>query len=712
MRNFFKKGITFALAFTLVVTMCFGSVGTAKVYAADTTEEIALSVYDGDKLVKKYTLEDLWDIAKSEGDIKYKFSGYNRNPSFYTFGDENAYASVKKVVGPTVTGILEDAGVTYNDDQLISFAGADGLVESFIAEDFFKERYYFPKGRIEKKGDGYTGTPAQEANYADAEPVVPIIDLNRRFDDPATDKNEDEHESVLRFGQTAPNEQNNAAFVKYVADGGSIIVGDVQKAAWEPIQSANYNSGVILPETEIIFDMPDSLIGKKVAAYYTTDGKEPGHGDAIYNYNKYGDFHKIILPEDEGTVTYTFKTIGYGKLDSEVTTFTYEVKDVASPAKPSGFTVTAEDSREAVLRWTPVQDADGYEVLKRNPETDKYEVLHVVDDSSADTFIDAAIATGVEYSYQVRAFKKLSSGQTVYGSATAKQSVVIPDLNSPELSSAESSGYGSVQIKWREAKGVDGYEIYRYDAATGTYKLIKDITDGSVTQFKNTGLKTGTKYSYKVRSYLYLITEEKIYSEFSNVKSATPVLGKPVLKSVSKTGYAGIQVTWGKVAGASGYQVWRYDAASKKYALVKTITSGSTVSWKNTGLKTGRKYTYKVKAYRTVDGKKVFSAYSGTKAATPALNKPVISKLTPGKNAITVKWKQVPGANGYKIYRSTAKNGKYTCVKTIKKGGILSWKNTKLKNGKRYYYKVKAYRIVDKKYVYSSISSVKYIKSK
>ena len=415
MRNFFKKGITLALAFTLVMTMCFGSVGTAKVYAAD--DRHALSVYDGDKLVKKYTLNDLKAIAKAEGDIKYKFSGYNRNPSFYTFGDENAYESVKEVVGPTITGILKDAGVTYNEDQLISFAAPDGVTESFIAGDLFQERYYFPNGRIEKKGDAYEGAPAQEVNYDGKVAVEPVLDLHRS----------DDWESVLRFGQTAPNEQNNAAFVKYIADGGSIIVGDVQNVAWEPVKSANYSSGVILPETEIVFDFPVSMIGKKVAAYYTTDGTEPGHGDAIYNYNKYGDFRKIILPEDECTVTYTFKSIGYGKLDSEVTTFTYEVVDVAQPAVPAGFTAKpSTDNHSVNLEWAQVADADGYEVLRYSPETEKFELVMAMSGADMNSLQDGTVPFGVEQRYQVRAFKQLSSGQKVYSSATAEQKVTLP----------------------------------------------------------------------------------------------------------------------------------------------------------------------------------------------------------------------------------------------------------------------------------------------
>lgn len=598
MNNFFKKGITFALAFTLVVTMCFGGIGTAKVYAADT----ALSVYDGDTLVKEYTLDDLKAIAKAEGDKKYKYSGYNRNPSFYTFGDENAKSSVKEVVGPTVAGILADAGVNYTDDQLITFAAPDGVSEAFIAGDLFKERYYFPNGRIEKNGDRYFGRPAEEANYEGAESVPPMIDLYRS----------DEEESVLRFGQTAPNEQNNATFIKYIADGGKIIMGDTATAAWEPIAAGIYKEGVITPGTSVYFDLPASMIGKKVAAYYTLDGSEPGHGDSIYNYDKYGGVYAPIFTA-EGTYTIKIKVIGYGKLDSETTTFTYEVKDVASPASPTGVKAKSNGYDSVKLTWNEVADADGYAILKRVNES--------------------------------------------------------------------------------------------------THQYIGDVTGSETVSYIVEDLETGVTDSYQVQAYYLLNSGQKVYSESDEEVSATPVLTKPTLNRVAKTGYAGIQVKWSKVDEATGYEVIRTDAKGNKHT--KTFANNSTVSWKNTGLKTGTKYTYKVRAYKTLeDGTKIYSAYTGVKSETPALAKPAISKLTAASKAVTVKWGKVAGANGYKVYRSTAKNGKYTCVKTITKGGTVSWKNTGLKKGKTYYYKVKAYRIVDKKYVYSSISSVKYIKSK
>lgn len=653
-----KRLLSFLLTLILVITMCFGSIGTVNAYASDTPtayEGQTLAVFDGDKLMKVYTLDDLKAIAKTEGDIKYKFSGYNRNPSFYTFGDDNAYNDVKEVVGPTIAGILRDAGVGYNDDQLISFVAADGLIESFTAGDLFAERYYFPNGSITKKGVAYTGTLPSKENYKDAVAVPPIIDLYRS----------DDWESVLRFGQIAPNEQNNAAYVKYVADGGAIIVGDVQTESWESITAANYNSGVILPETELEFDIPKKMIGKKVAVYFTTDGTEPSHGDAIYNYDKYGSLQKIVLPEDECTVTYKFKAVGYGKLDSEVTTFTYEVKNVDQPAKPEGFTVTAS-SEGVVYEWEPAEGADMYEILKYNSETDKYELFQQVD-GSAKTHTYPSVASGEKYSFKIRSVKELSSGQKVYSSATEAVSVTIPEK----------------EVQPEQPVNPDQPTV---DPDNPTAPPADD-TDKPA-------------------------DEPTVDPEQPTDEPEPPTVGKVTLKSAARTGYSSIQLKWDKVAGADGYEIWRYDKVSKKYRLVWTVKKGNAVSCKNSGLKTGRKYTYKVRAYADFEGDKIYGKFSGTKYVTPYLTKPTIKKLTAGSRSVTVRWNKIAGANGYKIYRATSKNGKYTCVKTIKKGGTISWKNTKLKKGKRYYYKVKAYRIVDKKNVYSSYSSKKYIKSK
>lgn len=580
MNRILKRSLAWTLMLAVTLTMCFGSFGSVTAYAAATP---ALSIFEGDKHVKDYSTEELEKIAEKEGDVKYNFAGYNRNPSWRTYKD---------VTGPTIKGILADAGINVTDDQLLTFVAPDQAREAFIAADLFADRYYYPKGDLA----GNLGAAAGIDSYAEAQKVQPIINLESKEDG----------DTLLLLGQIAPNERNVAVHLKYIADGGTLIIGGPQKEAWPAITQANYNGGEILPETKIEFNI-DAVDGKKVGVYYTTDGTEPTYGDAIYNYNKYGDTRTISFAK-EGTYTVKVKVIGFGKLDSETTTFTYVVKDVDSPAVPTGFSAEYQTSDSAGLEWNSVNDADGYEVMRYDDENKIYNVIGDVTDATS--YVD----TGLEaktYKYKVRAYKKLSSGQKVYSSATSAENVVMK-------------------------------------------------------------------------------------------------LDKAVLTKVARTGYSSIQINWNKVKDAQGYEIYRYDGVTKKWISVKKITSGNTVSWKNTNLKTGRKYTYKVRAYAG----KLSGAFSYTKSATPTLSTPSISKVTAGKKSATVRWSKITGASGYKVYRSTSKNSGYKVVKTVKSGSTTSWKNAGLKKGKKYYYKVKAYRIVDKKYVYSNISSSKYTKSK
>lgn len=73
------------------------------------------------------------------------------------------------------------------------------------------------------------------------------------------------------------------------------------------------------------------------------------------------------------------------------------------------------------------------------------------------------------------------------------------------------------------------------------------------------------------------------------------------------------------------------------------------------------------------------------------------------KGSITVKWKTTGNADGYEVYRSLKKATGYGKKKTTTK---TSYVNTSVKKGQRYYYKVKAYKLVNGNKIYSSWSNV------
>ena len=50
-----------------------------------------------------------------------------------------------------------------------------------------------------------------------------------------------------------------------------------------------------------------------------------------------------------------------------------------------------------------------------------------------------------------------------------------------------------------------------------------------------------------------------------------------------------------------------------KYKKVKTISQGKTVSYTKNGLNKKYVYTFKIRAYTKIDGKKVYGAYSSSR---------------------------------------------------------------------------------------------------
>ena len=85
------------------------------------------------------------------------------------------------------------------------------------------------------------------------------------------------------------------------------------------------------------------------------------------------------------------------------------------------------------------------------------------------------------------------------------------------------------------------------------------------------------------------------------------------MKAVSASATS-IKVSWNKVAGATGYQVFRSTSATSGFSSIGSYTDLSKVS---VGLKTGTTYYYKVRAYTEVDGTRYYGAYSTVVSAKP-----------------------------------------------------------------------------------------------
>ena len=175
-------------------------------------------------------------------------------------------------------------------------------------------------------------------------------------------------------------------------------------------------------------------------------------------------------------------------------------------------------------------------------------------------------------------------------------------------------------------------------------------------------------------------------------------------------GKKSVKLSWEKVYGAYGYRIYKYNTKTKKYDVVKKLTTKTSYTVEN--LSPGTSYEFKVMAYGKSEWGAVLSTDAGIVNVKTKLATPKITSLTSAsKGKAVIKWSDISGEVGYQVYYSTSKDGTYKKYATYKDGKLKATVSG-LKSGKKYYFKVRAYDKQKGKTVYSGFSSIKSIKIK
>lgn len=240
------------------------------------------------------------------------------------------------------------------------------------------------------------------------------------------------------------------------------------------------------------------------------------------------------------------------------------------------------------------------------------------------------------------------------------------------------------------------------DNCSGTW----ESTNPSVASVDSNGLVTAvSKGTADIRFY-FNGSRERYYSRTIHVKKQNEMEkpGTPRLKG-GMNKQTCVWLDWTDVANGDGYQVYCYDTNKKKYVMAKEYPPTGLYNFsEDCGY--GKTAKYKVRAFTNFGGGagRTYGDFSNVITVKTASPETKISKLTAGKGSVSLTWKKAAGAEYYQIYRAASKNGTYSKIKTVK-GNVLTYKNTGLKKGKSYYYKVRAYRVgTDGKKIYSKFS--------
>ncbi|MBQ4165512.1 MAG: leucine-rich repeat protein, partial [Oscillospiraceae bacterium] len=173
---------------------------------------------------------------------------------------------------------------------------------------------------------------------------------------------------------------------------------------------------------------------------------------------------------------------------------------------------------------------------------------------------------------------------------------------------ATSATANSVKLTWNASSGVAGYYVYRSTSATTGFKKVATVATNSYT---DKGLTKGTKYYYSIRAYVKS-GSSTLQSALCASKGITATSPAPSSVKATKSSSGVAKLSWAKCVGAEGYQVAYSTSANGTYKSAGYVKSGSTLSARKKGLTAGKTYYFKVRSYITVNGKKVYSAFSTT----------------------------------------------------------------------------------------------------
>lgn len=341
-----------------------------------------------------------------------------------------------------------------------------------------------------------------------------------------------------------------------------------------------------------------------------------------------------------------------------------EIADVKNLA------VTKRTDSEITLKWDTVKDATGYNIYIKKSGV-WYDIGEVFENRCTVTNLKATTLNDIA----IEAF--MQQGENIYKSKNTTKISVYTAPGKTSSITVDSRTSDSITFKWIGVSGATGYRVYMFKG--GAWTLVSTQTG---TSYKATSLSANGNYGFYVQAYR-ADSYGTAYSTQCTTKYIYTAPSKTAsIYTISRNANS-INVSWQKIEGASGYQVYMLQGSTWK---LKSTQTG--LSYMATGLSQGTSNSFMVKAYRTDgDGTAVATVYSTKNIYTAPGITSSITASSVKNTSMKLTWQLVNNASGYRVYKKVGK--KYVNVGTVT-GNELTV--TGLSSATVYQFAVKAYR--------------------
>lgn len=274
---------------------------------------------------------------------------------------------------------------------------------------------------------------------------------------------------------------------------------------------------------------------------------------------------------------------------------TFEAMPTAPEGAPTGVIVYKSNATGIGIKWNAVKGAAQYEVWRATSTNGAYTKIATVTGTSR---VDNNRAVGTRYYYKIRA-----KNGTSYSPYSAVSNYMLTLAKPTNLTSKSVNAF-RLRVDWKAVQGATHYEIWRSYSKTGGFKRIAIIPSANLHRI-DSGLQTSLPYYYKVRA-----KTGNSYSAYSDVVMGRTLVLTTGNINLSKISSTQVRLTWNKTLEASGYEIYRQDGGKGAYRRVGSTTN---LNYNTGGLQKGQTYYFRIRAYRLINGERIYGRYSNSK---------------------------------------------------------------------------------------------------
>lgn len=172
----------------------------------------------------------------------------------------------------------------------------------------------------------------------------------------------------------------------------------------------------------------------------------------------------------------------------------------------------------------------------------------------------------------------------------------------------------TINATWNPIKDASGYAIFVYKGNSKDHSKIYYVKGKKNTKWSKK-FPLGKTYRIQVSAYHDEHRGELQYGEPSplddgKIKTAP---GNTAMSAVSRK-KGTYTLNWLHAAGAERYQIWYSTSENGRYRLYKSIPDEESLTFTKAGVKSGRIFYFKVRAYRKqIDQKNIYGSFSEVK---------------------------------------------------------------------------------------------------